>query len=147
MPEPAVIFPHRTRTAGFTLIETIVVLVILGLGLSIAAGFLQRRNATLDLAGATEDVTGALRLARGQAMSRHQTVLFTIPDDGTAYEVDGVRHALPSRMAATLSGSGTIRFAPDGSSSGGSIRIVSGTRVGLVRIAWLTGRVTAGAAE
>jgi prepilin-type N-terminal cleavage/methylation domain-containing protein len=47
--------------AGFTLIETIVVLVILGLALTIVAGFMPRRNVTLELANATSRVVGAMR--------------------------------------------------------------------------------------
>jgi prepilin-type N-terminal cleavage/methylation domain-containing protein len=47
---------------GFTLIETIVVPVILGVAMSIMVGFIPRRNADLELANVSSRLGGAMRL-------------------------------------------------------------------------------------
>jgi general secretion pathway protein H len=123
---------------GFTLIEMIVVLVILGLmvGLIVARGPLHSQR--LDIEAAARGLAGALRVARGQAMAEHRPVVVIVA--ANAYRVDRApSHAVPTDVA--LSGDAAIRFAPDGSSSGGLIAVQGGmTRVGIA-VDWLTGRV------
>ncbi len=129
---------HHDRASGFTLIEMIVVLVILGLmiGLVVARGPLHSQR--LDLEAAARGLAGALRVARGQALAQHRPVVVTVA--ANAYRVGGApAHAVPTDVA--LSGDAAIRFAPDGSSSGGHIAVQAGTtRVGIA-VDWLTGRV------
>ena len=123
---------------GFTLIEMIVVLVILGLmlGLVVARGPLHSQR--LDIEAAARGLTGALRVARGQAMAQHRPVVVTVA--ANAYRVDGApSHAVPTDVA--LSGDAAIRFAPDGSSSGGHIAVQGGTARVDIAVDWLTGRV------
>src|SRR5262249_34547413 len=74
--------------SGFTLIEMIVVLVILGLSLSIVAGFSPRRNTTLELSAATGRVSMALRLARSRAMTEDRPVTFSAAVGGHGFRVD-----------------------------------------------------------
>nr|WP_294554073.1 GspH/FimT family pseudopilin [uncultured Rhodopila sp.] len=127
---------------GFTLIEILVVLAILGLALSIVAGFAPMGRSALDLAAATDTLTNTLRLARVQAITRQQPVLFTLPAGGQGYAVDGTARALPNDVNASMDRA-AIRFTPDGSSSGGTIRLTGGGRVRWLRVEWLTGRVSA----
>jgi general secretion pathway protein H len=137
---------------GFTLLEMIVVLVILGLmaGLVVSRG--PSRNAGLDLRAAAADITQTLRGARARAISTDRTVVFRVNPMAHAFTIDA---APPRRLPATiglsvvaLSGdverdrTADISFAPDGSSSGGRIDLVSGARHVQIDIAWLTGRVT-----
>ena len=128
--------------AGFTLIETIVVLVILGLALTIVAGFIPRRNTTLELASATDRVASTLRLARARAITQSRPVVVAASADGRALAVDGVAQAVPASVAVTMAGPPAIRFAPDGSASGGGVRVQGTGRARLVRVDWLTGRVS-----
>ncbi len=130
----------RPATSGFTLIETIVVLVILGLALSIVAGFLPRRNTTLELSAATARVAGALRLARSRAMAESRPVAFALVPDGHGFRLDNAQVTLGPGVAVVMPEQ-RIVFAPDGSASGGSLRIVVDGRQRLLRVDWLTGRV------
>jgi general secretion pathway protein H len=114
--------------AGFTLIEMIVVLVILAVmaGLVVARG--PMHSATLDLRVAAENVARAMRAAQARAIATDRSVQFTL---------DAARHAY--RINAPPGG---IRFAPDGSSTGGEIELVSGSRHIRIMVSWLTGRVS-----
>ena len=94
---------------GFTLIEILVVLVILGLALSIVAGFAPIGRSTLNLAAATDIVANTLRLARVQAITRQQPVLFTLVAAGNGYAVDGTVRSLPNEVSASMDRA-AIRF-------------------------------------
>jgi general secretion pathway protein H len=131
---------------GFTLIEILVVLVILGLALSIVAGFAPTGRSALDLAAASDTLTNTLRLARAQAITRQQPVLLTLVAGGHGYAVDGAARALPNDVNASMDRT-AIRFTPDGSSSGGTIRLAGGKHVRWLRVEWLTGRVSASEAQ
>jgi general secretion pathway protein H len=126
---------------GFTLIETIVVLVILGLALTIVAGFLPRRNTTAELTGATARVTGALRLARSRAMVLSRPVSFTLTLDGHGFELDNAPVTLGPSVAMMMPAMRAIVFAPDGSASGGTLRLSADGQQQVIQVDWLTGRV------
>jgi general secretion pathway protein H len=128
--------------AGFTLIETIVVLVILGLALTIVAGFIPRRNGTLELANATSRVVGAMRLARSRAMVESRPVPFAVTADGHGYIIDDGLVTLGPSVRMVMAGPRVISFSPDGSASGGSLRVLVGEKFRVVQVDWLTGRVT-----
>jgi general secretion pathway protein H len=133
--------PCQDTTRGFTLLETIVVLVILGLALTIVAGFLPRRNPTLELSAATSRASSALRLARARAMAEGRVVPVVAIPDGHGLRIDAT--------ALSLGPSVTVRFAeprilfePDGSASGGSLSLQVEQRRRIIQIDWLTGRVS-----
>jgi general secretion pathway protein H len=126
--------------AGFTLIETIVVLVIMGLALSIVAGFLPRRNTTLELSAATSRVTGALRLARSRAMAENRPVSFAGVPDQHGFRLDNALVTLGTSVSVVMV-QPKILFEPDGSNSGGSIRVLVDGRQRVIGVDWLTGRV------
>src|SRR5580704_17501457 len=81
--------PEQSRRAGFTLIEMVVVLTILGLALAIVAGFIPRRSTTLELATASEQVASILRLARARATTESRPVQVVTAPDGHRVMVDG----------------------------------------------------------
>jgi general secretion pathway protein H len=129
--------------SGFTLIETIVVLVILGLALTIVAGFLPRRNTTAELTGATARITGALRIARSEAMVQSRPVLFAVSPGGHGFQLDNTLVALGPQISLVMPQQRAIVFAPDGSASGGSIRVARDGQQRTIDVDWLTGRVVA----
>ena len=141
--------PRRLSLAaegGFTLIETIVVLVILGLALGIVAGLLPRRNTTLELTAATSRVTGALRIARSRAMVEGHPVPFTASPDGHGFRLDNAQVNFATSVTLLMA-QPRILFAPDGSTSGGSLRVLVDGKQRLIEVDWLTGRVVVAAAS
>jgi general secretion pathway protein H len=131
------------RSAGFTLIEILVVLVILGLALSVVAGFVPSGRGTLELAGASDELARTLRQVRARAIARQQTMVFNLVAGGHGYQVGSAVRMLPPGLAVSMAGPAVIRFAADGSSSGGVLRLAEGGRVQWLIVDWLTGRVIA----
>ncbi len=129
------------RPAGFTLIETIVVIAVLGLALSVVASFVPRNHAALDLNTAADSVAEALRDARARAIAAQRDVTVAAAGQGHAYSVDSAVKPLPADV--TLTAAAPVRFAPDGSASGGTLRLDAGARSRVLRIDWLTGQVSA----
>lgn len=129
-----------TGRAGFTLIEMLVALAILGLATAVVAGFLPRNHATLDLTAAADGLADTLRGASARAMARQVPVMFTASADGHGYALDGATAQLPPDVTILLPA--PIRFAPDGSASGGEARLAAGSRMRVLRVDWLTGQVS-----
>ena len=142
----------RGSQRGFTLIEVIIVVVILGMvaGLVLSRG--PARSRTLDARAAAADVARVLRGARGQAIGTNRSVLVLVDVARRAIAVDGGRiRAIPDNLAVTVTAVpqetrgrtlAGIRFQPDGSASGGRITLVDGKRRTVIGVDWLTGRVT-----
>jgi general secretion pathway protein H len=142
----------RNKEAGFTLIEMIVVLVMLGLVVGVVLTRGPMRSRTLELRAAASELAAGLRIARAQAIKLDRPVTFLIDLARHSYSIDGARaRALPLRMALSIiavSGDtlgrrlGGITFEPDGSATGGRIEIADGDRRLQVGVDWLTGRVS-----
>jgi general secretion pathway protein H len=140
------------RAAGFTLIEVIVVLAILGLAMTLVVGYKSPMSSGLNLRGSASAVASGLRLARSEAILNNRAVIFDVDLAGHRFR-SGTRPAqqLPPGLAIellTISGErrngrrGDIRFNPDGSSTGGRITLADGGRKITVGVDWLTGRVS-----
>jgi general secretion pathway protein H len=156
--------------AGFTLIEVLVVLVVLGIAAALLAMHGPQRSPGLDLRTASEEVAGTLRLARTRAIAGNRVVGVTFDVAARSVKLDGTAaRTLPPGVGivvtATLGGTvggGTvgdeaaddetpskavggrlaaIRFAPDGSSTGGRVELLGRGRRVEVGVNWLTGRV------
>jgi general secretion pathway protein H len=142
----------RAGTAGFTLLELIVTLAVLGLALVLITGYRAPWSSALGLRGTAAELASGLRLARSQAILGNQPVALDLDLAGHRYRVGAGRpHALPANLSIellTVAGEnrgrteGDIRFNPDGSSTGGRISLAEGPRRVAVGVDWLTGRVT-----
>jgi general secretion pathway protein H len=133
--------------AGFTLIEMVVVLAILGLMLGLVLTHGPVRSQRIEIDAAARDIAGSLRLARSNAIAQNRLVTFNIDvAHGITRTDNGPPHSLPAyltlRVTAERGGAVPgIRFAPDGSSSGGQIELLAHGRHVQIGVDWLTGRV------
>ena len=136
---------------GFTLLE---VIVVLALGVMIYALILSvpfRGNAA-DLKAAARSVASGLRHAQTTAITTRRDATLTIDVEAREFVTSGdpqVRRLPDSidlklftaQSETTSERRGSIRFYPDGSSTGGRVTVSSGERKYLVDVDWLTGRV------
>jgi general secretion pathway protein H len=151
-PGPASAKGCGVRAAGFTLIEVIIVLAILGLALALAVGYKSPVSRGLDLRGSAAALASGLRMTRSEAILSNRAVIFDLDLAGHRFRPgSGLVHQLPPGLAIellTIGGerrnghTGDIRFNPDGSSSGGRISLADGGRTIMVGVDWLTGRVS-----
>jgi len=151
-PGPRPALPSRSRAAGFTLLELIVTLTILGLALALIVGYKPPWSSALGLRGTAAELASGLRLARSEAILRNQSIAFEIDLAGHRYRVgSGAVRQLPAQLKIALltvtgeqhyAAQGDIRFNPDGSSTGGRITVADGARSMAVGVDWLSGRVS-----
>jgi general secretion pathway protein H len=136
---------------GFTLIEIIAVLMLIALVITVASVSVTQGIGGARIRAAAGDLVSALRYTRGQAIvTRSEKTLELDVETRTYVAPKKAPVVLPGKMEMRLltaaqertgATSGKIRFYPDGSSTGGRIRLLSGERVWDVEIAWLTGEV------
>lgn len=138
---------------GFTLLELLVVLALIGMMLTLAPPLFSNAFKGAEAKSAVRQLASALRQTRAAAVStQRETTL--IVDVGARYfhGDDGRRsRSLPEHAAVTLTTAdserisehaGAIRFFPDGSSTGGRILLQSDNQLFTIEIDWLTGRIT-----
>jgi general secretion pathway protein H len=138
--------------SGFTLIEVIVTLAILGFALVLVAGYKPPWSTGLGLKATASELASGLRLARSEAITSNRPVAFDLDVTHRLYRVGkGAERRLPAELSielVTIAGEGRgasvgdIRFNPDGSSTGGRIVLAEGKRRTAVGVDWLTGRVS-----
>lgn len=141
------------RETGFTLLELIVVLAIgAAVYLVLLSGPIGKAGAA-DLKAAARTLASGLRQAQTAAMASRRDAVMTIDVDSREFvtSVDPTPRKLPDNLElklytaqseVTSERRGSIRFYPDGSSTGGRITVASGERKYLVDVDWLTGRVS-----
>jgi len=142
--------PKRRSDDGFTLMELMVVLAIMGvlIGILVARGPVH--SVGLQTRAAAGALAQALRAARAQAIDRSETVTVAIDPVHRVFAADRgpVQHFAASMDVAVLppalpgpNDTRLIRFSPDGSASGGEILLGAGKRRLSITVEWLTGRV------
>lgn len=129
------------------------VLMLAGLLLALAAPRIEGTLETLELRSAAREVNGALRQTRARAQAAGEPVHWTMDIAQKRHWIgDPADHAgrtLDGRIDLTLHTAerdvlgqdrAAIVFFPDGTSSGGEIRLALGERHIDIHVNWLTGR-------
>ncbi|MCH8917439.1 MAG: GspH/FimT family pseudopilin [Proteobacteria bacterium] len=143
------------RTDGFTLLELLVVLAIVALMTAIAAPRFAAALPGAELDSGARKLAAGLREARSMAVSTNRAVPFTLRGGANLYTIGrgGESRQLPGKLAITLvtgsreiigANQGSIRFFPDGSSTGGRIELKGAGGKRSIEVDWLTGRIRLG---
>ncbi len=143
------------RTNGFTLLELLVVLAIVALMTAIAAPRFAAALPGAELDSGARKLAAGLREARSLAVSTNRAVPFTLRGGANLYTIGrgGESRQLPGKLAITLvtgsreisgANQGSIRFFPDGSSTGGRIELKGAGGKRSIEVDWLTGRIRLG---
>ncbi len=125
--------------AGFTLLETLVVVAIFGLAVTLTAMALPRRGGSIDVDAAAEGIAARLRLARATAIAQAEPVAVAPAQGG--YRAGALLVRLPPGVALQFLDRAAIVFTPDGAGTGGRVLVVGTARQVAVGVDWLTGRV------
>ena len=136
---------------GFTLLELVVTLFVIALATALVMPAIGRGTEGLRLRAEVAGFSAFLRRAREQAVTTREERAVTVDpaagvvtDQAGRHQVRG-RRPLPDRVTieADPPAALTVRFSPQGSSSGGAFRLASLNGVAYrVTIDPLTGRVT-----
>jgi general secretion pathway protein H len=149
---PAGSAPRRGE-AGYTLLELLVVITVAGLLTAALAGNIFAGRETVELRTATQDLAALLKRTRGEALAQNREAAVFVDVDGKVYGVEGEAAGRPLPPDAEIrfltaaeeisrESRGAIRFFPDGSATGGGIRLSQGGHSYLVSVHWLTGQVS-----
>lgn len=137
---------------GFTLFELLVVIAVIGLVLTLVPGFLVRDGVRTRIEAAAAELASGLRETRSAALVANREQVFALDVDTRRFRVAGDRplrqldRTVDLRFITARSGmvaptAGTIRFYPDGSSTGGRIGVAAGGLRTEVVVDWLTGEI------
>lgn len=142
----------RSISSGFTLLELVVVLALATALIAIVPPLITAAIPGVELKSSSRRIAAGLRLAREEAIRTGRDIAFTLDLEQRSYRIDGNfrKIGLPKGLDLKLTAAesemreqkiGSVRFFPDGSSTGGRIVIAredSGWQVG---VQWLTGRI------
>lgn len=141
---------RRNRARGFTLLELLLVLTITGLALALTPPLFSGLVPTLTLRGDVRDIAQLFSEMRSHAITteKETAVYFypvqrrysTKPVDGGVVLSSSTEISAKGEVFSSDMGEGVrINFYPDGSSSGGSVRLANENNAYRVDVNWLTG--------
>jgi general secretion pathway protein H len=141
------------RLGGFTLLELLVVLVLASALIAITPPLINRVVPSVELKGASQEMSSALRFLRNWSISRREEGVFMIDLENKSYRITPRKrvYKLPDSSELTVVSAaeesasekqGVIRFYPDGSSTGGQISLRGSGVEHKIDIDWLTGRIS-----
>ena len=142
----------RGGEQGYTLLELLIVLIILGIATAATGQVITHRLPGFQLEASSATVAGILREARSIAIrdNREQRVVvdfgartLQIGSAGRKHQLNGSIGISLYTAASELEGKkrGAIRFFPDGTSTGGRVALFADARTNEIVVHWLTGHV------
>lgn len=146
----------RMRSAGFTLLEMLVVLVIIAIAMVLAMAAFGGGMRGMQLHTSAKQIAAQLRFARAVAISSGEAQDFVIDPKARSWRgAKGRSGSLPgdgevvfTGAAATQfadvaddAGKGVVRFFPDGAATGGRVRLLANNAGWDVDVRWLTGEI------
>jgi len=141
---------------GFTLIEILVVVAIIGVVMGVLIGRGPVRSHGLETRAAAGALAQALRAARAQAIATDHDVTVLIDpvrhvfaaDNSPVSQIDPKTALVVQQPALMGPGEAArILFSADGSSTGGNILLGTGKRRLEISVEWLTGKVSVADAQ
>lgn len=143
---------QQQSSGGFSLLELMLVLLLLGVVYGLAGPMLSNGSIGLEMKAATRQLAAGLRKARSVAVTERRETVLSLDMSERTFSVSGdpKTYVLPKRVEYSLftaqsevvrESAGNIRFFPDGSSTGGRISLGIGEGKQEVDVDWLTGRV------
>jgi len=141
----------RRRARGFTLVELLVVMAIAAVAMTALPALFSAAFPGLEMKSAARRTAAMLKLARESAIRRGDETTVLVDLEQKRLTLAGYRAlSLPERLALRLDAAnnelieaqrGTIRFFPDGSSTGGRLILSHDGHGYQVGVTWLTGRI------
>lgn len=141
----------RHSNTGFTLLELLVVLAVIGAVLSVMPVLLVGRFDEENVASVSDRLMADLRWTRHEAVASNQPASLMIDGDQDGYVLrpSGQHRRLPEGFRIALTsmadhGGGGISFFPDGTSTGGMLHVEFGSDRYAIDVSWPTGRIRRG---
>ncbi|WP_158032234.1 GspH/FimT family pseudopilin [Rhizobium rhizosphaerae] len=123
-------FAGRDRAGGFSMLEVVLALVVLGLLATLGLPFVRPQSGTAALRAQAQQIAALLRAERNAAIASGTAATVLVDQKGGSIrsgQSSGVI-VLPKAVSLRLSPANAagIRFDPDGQSSGGQVLLQSG---------------------
>lgn len=144
---------RRESERGYTLIELLVVLSVIGIIFTLAMPVASRSLPGFELRQSAEMLVGEFRRVRSIAMRDNLERFVEVDVRRNVFSENGEREiaTVPGSVAISLitatrevvdEDRGRFRFYPDGTSTGGTLRLQQGTRIYELEIDWFDGSIT-----
>ena len=143
---------HSTRTAGFTMLELLVVIVIIGVVAALSPPIFSSGVTSAQHRALARAIAQELRFARSQAIANRTDVGVEFNLADRTYQLqggkrpgkwpEGIALELVTTAAETVDDKhASVRFYADGGSTGGRVTLKYKEREFRIDIGWLTGRI------